>query len=100
VREERWPEGRRLQEKGEGLSGFRFRFFFCFCFFSFKIAPSPCVSCGPIFIGKMLFGLQNWSLIFSFFVNFDSSCFFLYFLKTSNINVDLMRKINAFKNDA
>jgi len=25
---------------------------------------------------------------------------FLYFLKTSNINIDLMRKINDFKNNA
>ena len=51
-------------------------FFFCFFVFSFKIAPSPCVSCGPIFIGKMLFGPQNRSLNFSFFVNFDFSCIF------------------------
>jgi hypothetical protein len=32
-----------------------------------------------------------------FFVNFDFSCFFFIFLKTSNINVDSMRKINDFK---
>ena len=80
MREERWSGGRRLQEKGEGLSGysgFRFRFFFfVFLFFLLKLPPSPCVSCGPIFIGKMLFGPQNRSLNFSFFVNFDFSCIF------------------------
>jgi hypothetical protein len=27
-----------------------------------------CVSCGPIFIGKMLLGPQNWSLNFFFFL--------------------------------
>jgi hypothetical protein len=54
-----------------------------------------------------LFGSQNWSLNFFFFVNFDFFDF-LYFLKMSNINVDLneeksmilkmMReKSNAFK---
>ena len=42
-----------------------------------KIAPSPlCVSCGPIFLGKMLFELQNWSFNFYIFVNFDFSCIF------------------------
>jgi hypothetical protein len=70
-----------------------------FLYFSFKISPLV-LSCGPIFIGKILLGPQNWSLNFPFFVNFDFSCFFLYFLKTSNINIDSMRKINAFKNDA
>jgi len=34
----------------------------------------------------------------SFFVNFDFSNFFI-FLKTSNININSMRKINDFKND-
>jgi hypothetical protein len=32
-----------------------------------------CVSCGPIFIGKMLLGPQNWSLNFFFFCKFDFS---------------------------
>ena len=32
--------------------------------------PPLCLSCGPVFIGKMLHGSQNWSLNFlSFFVN-------------------------------
>jgi len=64
-----------------------------------KLPPS-CLSCGPVFIGKMLHESQNWSLYFlSFFVNliFLNS---LYFLKTSNINVDSMKKINDFKNNA
>jgi hypothetical protein len=54
-----------------------------------------------------MFGPQNWSLNFLSFINFDFFVF-LYFLKTSNINVDLneeksmilkmMReKSNAFK---
>jgi hypothetical protein len=45
-------------------------FFFVFLFFLLKLPPSPCVSCGPIFIGKMLFGPQNWSLNFPFFCKF------------------------------
>jgi len=36
----------------------------------------------------MLFGPQNWSVNFLSFVNFDFFVF-LYFLKMSNINVDL-----------
>jgi len=48
----------------------------------------------------MLLGLQTWSLNFFLFVNFDFSYFFLYFLKTSNINIGSMRKINDFKNNA
>jgi len=49
-----------------------------------------------------LFGPQTWSLYFFLFVNFDFSYFlyFEFFLKTSNINVDSMRKINDFINDA
>ena len=35
----------------------------------------------------------------SFFVNFDFSNFFVFFFKTSNINIDSIRKINDFKND-
>jgi hypothetical protein len=47
----------------------------------------------------MLLRPQNWFLN-SFFVNFDFSYFFVFFLKTSNINIDSMRKINDFKNNA
>ena len=46
----------------------------------------------------MLLGLKLGPSTF-FFVNFDFS-FFFYFLKTSNINIDSMRKINNFKNNA
>jgi hypothetical protein len=35
-----------------------------------------------------------------FFVNLIFLNFFLYFLQTSNINVDSMKKINDFKNNA
>jgi len=35
-----------------------------------------------------------------FFVNFDFSIFFVFSLKTSNINVDSTRKINDCKNNA
>jgi len=54
----------------------RVRGFFVFFFNVSKLPPSSCVSCGPIFIGKMLLGPQNWSLNFSFFQNFDFSCIF------------------------
>jgi hypothetical protein len=47
----------------------------------------------------MLLGPQNWFLN-SFFINFDFSYFFVFFLKTSNINIYSMRKINDFKNNA
>jgi len=41
------------------------------------------------------------TLFFSFFfVNFEFLNFFLHFLKTNNININSMRKINYFKNDA
>jgi len=48
----------------------------------------------------MLLGFQTWSLNFCLFVNFDFSYFFVFFLKTSDINIDSMRKINDFKNNA
>jgi hypothetical protein len=70
------PRERGGAEKKKSL-GLGFFFFFLLSpLFNFKIAPPLCVSCGPIFIGKMLFGPQNWSLNFPFFINFDFSCFF------------------------
>ena len=65
-----------------------------------KMTPPLNVSLRPVFIGKMLLGFSTWSLNFLLFVNFDFSYFFCIFLKTSNINVDSMKKINDFKNDA
>jgi hypothetical protein len=59
-----------------------------------------------VFIGKVLLGFQTSPSTFPFFsfplfflVNFDFSYFFV-FLKASNINVDSMKKINDFKNNA
>jgi len=42
---------------------------FVFCIFlMFQNCPPLCLSCEPVFIGKMLHGSQNWSLNFlSFF---------------------------------
>jgi hypothetical protein len=60
--------------------------------------PAFCLSIGPVFIGKMLHGSQNWSLNFFFFVNLIFLNFFVFF-ETSNINVDSMKKINDFKNN-
>jgi len=58
----------------------RFRvLFLCSLSSNIKIAP-PCLSCGPVFIGKMLHGSQNWSLNFlSFFVNLIFLNFFVFF---------------------
>jgi hypothetical protein len=58
-----------------------------------------------VFIGKVLLGFQTSPSTFPFFsfplffVNFGFSYFFV-FLKASNINVDSMKKINDFKNNA
>ena len=45
-----------------------------------KLSPLFCLSCGPVFIGKMLHESQNWSLNFlSFFVNLIFLNFFVFF---------------------
>jgi hypothetical protein len=44
-----------------------------------KLPPSFCLSIGPVFIGKMLHGSQNWSLNFFFFVNLIFLNFFVFF---------------------
>jgi len=38
------------------------------CFFNCAKLPPLFVSCGPIFISKMLLGPQNWPLNFFFFL--------------------------------
>jgi len=87
-----------------GSDGFRFRVCFVSPFF-FKIAPPLKNECSLVFIGKVLLGFQTspstfpFLLFSSFFVNFYFS-YFLYFWKRANINIDSMRKINDFKNDA
>jgi hypothetical protein len=60
--------------------GFRFRFF---CIFSdVSKLPPLCLSYGPVFIGKMLHGSQDWSLnFFFFFVNLIFLNFFVFFWK-------------------
>ena len=67
-----------------------------------KIAlPFSCVCWRPVFIGKNVARFPTWSLnFFFFFVNLIFLNFFVFFFKTSNINIDSMRKINNFKNDA
>ena len=71
-----------------------------------KKIPLLKIQCSMVFIGKVLLCFQTSPstfpfLLFSsfFFVNFDFSYFFV-FLKASNINVDSMKKINDFKNNA
>ena len=52
----------------------RFRVSLPFFFICQNCPPLFCLSCEPVFIGKMLHGSQNWSLNFlSFFVKFDFS---------------------------
>ena len=86
----------RIGEGEENMLGF----FFCVFGSSpqnyINDPPYP-LSFQPIFIGKSLFKPPNWSLNFLFFVNFDFSCFFLYFLKMSKININSMRKIMILK---
>ena len=63
---------------------------------SYKMLPPFCLSCGPVFISKMLHGSQNWSLNFlSFFVNLIFLNCFVFIGK-----MDSMKKINDFKNKA
>ena len=78
----------------------KFRFRVCYIFFNCAKLPPFCVCGRPIFIGKNVARFPNLvpQLLF-FFVNLIFLIFF-YFLKMSNINVDSMRKINDFKNDA
>ena len=87
-REKNSSRGRRrlwFFEKRIGL-GLGFLWFRVFCVFLFLLQNCPppfCLSCGPVFIGKMLHGSQNWSLNFlSFFVNLIFLNFFV-FLKAS-----------------
>jgi hypothetical protein len=56
----------------------RFRVFLPLFYLS-KLPPSFCLSIGPVFIGKMLHGSQNWSLNFFFFVNLIFLNFFCIF---------------------
>ena len=90
-----------LDDRGRRLLQVRLKKELSFLGFLFFVLPPPnvqncplCIlSCGPIFIGKILFGPQNWSLnflCFFIFINFDFSC--ICFLKTSNINVDSNEK--------
>jgi hypothetical protein len=76
----KWPSKKKNKNKkgergaaaapsGEGEEGVQLLGFFSFFVlppFNCKIAPSLSLSFGPIFIGKMLFGSQNWSLNFFF----------------------------------
>jgi hypothetical protein len=52
---------------------------FLYFFLMLSKLPPLSLSFGPIFIGKMLFGPQNWSLNFFSFVNFDFFDFFIFF---------------------
>jgi hypothetical protein len=64
-----------------------------------RLVASPSNIQNSLYIGKILFGPQNWFLNFLFFKKIWFSLIFFVFLKTSNINVDSMRKIkiNALK---
>ena len=74
----------------------RFRVFLPLFYLS-KLPPSSCLSCGPVFIGKMLHGSQNWSLNFLFFLqNFDFFCFFLVFFE----NEQYQRRLNEENQEA
>jgi len=51
------------EDKLRSFLGF---FLFCVISPSFQNPPPFCLSCGPVFIGKILHGSQNWSLNFFF----------------------------------
>ena len=84
--------------------------FLSFFFYSPKLPPTLCEFFFPqkfkispfgnlfwlIFIGKMLLGSQNWSLIFFFLVNFDFSYFFV-FLKNEQNQRQLNEKNQGFQ---
>ena len=79
-----WRGGSNRKLKGGGgckkkkIKFFRVRFFSSF--FCCQNCPPFCLSCGPVFIGKMLHESQNWSLNFlSFFVNLIFLNFFVFF---------------------
>jgi hypothetical protein len=92
------PKERNQMVLGRGSGWFRVKekSFLGFLFFC-VVSPSNIQN--SLYIGKILFGPQNWFLNFFFFVNLIFLNFFV-FLKTSNINIDSMRKINDFKINA
>ena len=66
--------GRRLLKMEKKVMVLGLGFFLYFLLMLSKLQPPFCLSCEPVFIGKMLHGSQNWSLNFlSFFVKFDFS---------------------------
>jgi hypothetical protein len=74
--------GAAAAKNGEESDGFRVFLFRVFLYFFLMLSKLPplCLSCGPVFIGKMLHGSQNWSLNFlSFFVNLIFLNFFVFF---------------------
>jgi hypothetical protein len=88
------------EEKEVWFLGFVwFRVFYGFFYFLQNYPPPLSVLRGPIFISKNIARFPNLVPQLLSFCKFDFSYFF-YFLITSNINVDSMRKINNFKNDA
>ena len=64
----------------EGKSFFFFRVRVS-VFFLLKVSKLPPLKnqFSMVFIGKLLLGFSTWSLNFFLFVNFDFSCFFVFF---------------------